>query len=603
MDDQPLLQPSQLLVLPATTKHRGAARAADTAHLSWGDLLGLLDDCERAALASIRQLQLLPLPTTTEMTAADEECGDEPPPQHAHKQQPRSRLLHRRASAAGSSVGRDGSEGGGGGPTTRPLDYGDSKMARMTTTTTRRRSSVEALGSTAARSVAVSPSADVYREHSGEDHGESEGEGEEGGEEAGDEDGFTLAGGARPYGGGRRRSFESAHRGVAAHSPPPSPPPPVPHRHRRSSQGPPRSRRPSLDSLSSHARGSHGQQQQQWGPRSHAEADDDDYDYPVHGGGQGAVNPTRRRHPRSTGPPAGYRGPPLDASPGECDSQQQQQQHGWGNARHAAPAAHPSAPLRPLFQPGPEQYPPPPPFPQQQQPQPQQQGGAPAAYRRYYQPSWTAGGGDATTPAWQHAPPLPPPPPQLLQSQLQLQARRAGVAATALLTGSNAAAAAAAASALAPPPAAPPYVPARSSAPPPEAGGGGGRTLTGVLRRYSRGLRALFSHFAFLTRKVGREPTFDTLAQRAPCLNRAEFARAVRDLGLQGPLLSRSEVEGIARGLVTGHGSVLLDEAGFIEGLCRCCIAMLGGQRDLAGRFPSDADKVDAVLRWCVSLS
>ena len=145
-----------------------------------------------------------------------------------------------------------------------------------------------------------------------------------------------------------------------------------------------------------------------------------------------------------------------------------------------------------------------------------------------------------------------------------------------------------------------------------------GRSLEAVLRRYSRGLRTLFSHYAFQTKKVraklgsfcllakhcarsdsltnllfnhcylitpppshcllvqvGRDPSFDALANRGPSLNRAEFGRAVRDLGLVGPLLDKGVVEHIARGLVTGHGSILLDEAGFIEGLCRCCVAGL----------------------------
>lgn len=179
----------------------------------------------------------------------------------------------------------------------------------------------------------------------------------------------------------------------------------------------------------------------------------------------------------------------------------------------------------------------------------------------------------------------------------QMQARRAAAAASAL-GGSNAAATAAVATALG-------AGREGSGSGSSESGGASsnagdaasaapGRTLQSVLRRYARGLRTLFSHYAFQTKKVGREPTFETLAARGPSLNRAEFARAVRDLGLQGPLLPRGEVEAIARGLVTGHGSVLLDEAGFIEGLCRCAISMLGG---LGRLYPSDADKVDAVLR------
>lgn len=100
---------------------------------------------------------------------------------------------------------------------------------------------------------------------------------------------------------------------------------------------------------------------------------------------------------------------------------------------------------------------------------------------------------------------------------------------------------------------------------------------------------------------MGSEPTFETLAARAPTLNRAEFARAVRDAGLQGPLLDRATVDAIARGLVTGHGSLLLDEAGFVEGLARCCVSLVGAAADAAPQlravYPDDASKVDAVLR------
>ena len=106
-------------------------------------------------------------------------------------------------------------------------------------------------------------------------------------------------------------------------------------------------------------------------------------------------------------------------------------------------------------------------------------------------------------------------------------------------------------------------------------------------------MRTLFNHYN-QTKKTGLEPTFESLASRGPSLNRAEFSRCIRDIGLQGPLLSRSEVEAIARGLVTGHGSVLLDEAGFLEGVCRCCCAMM---RHTSFREAPDAEKVAAVLR------
>ena len=46
-----------------------------------------------------------------------------------------------------------------------------------------------------------------------------------------------------------------------------------------------------------------------------------------------------------------------------------------------------------------------------------------------------------------------------------------------------------------------------------------------------------------LRMQVGRDPTFDSMALRSPCVNRGEFGRAARDLGLIGKLLTRGDVD------------------------------------------------------------
>jgi hypothetical protein len=52
--------------------------------------------------------------------------------------------------------------------------------------------------------------------------------------------------------------------------------------------------------------------------------------------------------------------------------------------------------------------------------------------------------------------------------------------------------------------------------------------------------------------QVGRDPTFESLASRAPCVNRGEFGRAARDLGMVGELCGRADVDAIYSELVRG---------------------------------------------------
>ena len=80
-----------------------------------------------------------------------------------------------------------------------------------------------------------------------------------------------------------------------------------------------------------------------------------------------------------------------------------------------------------------------------------------------------------------------------------------------------------------------------------------------------------------LSSQVGRDPTFESLASRAPCVNRGEFGRAVRELGFSGELLGRADVDGLFSELVRvddcGTASKAMYcklPAGFVE---RCSVA------------------------------
>lgn len=51
--------------------------------------------------------------------------------------------------------------------------------------------------------------------------------------------------------------------------------------------------------------------------------------------------------------------------------------------------------------------------------------------------------------------------------------------------------------------------------------------------------------------QVGRDPTFESLASRAPCVNRGEFGRALRELGFAGELLGRADIDTLFSELVS----------------------------------------------------
>lgn len=119
-----------------------------------------------------------------------------------------------------------------------------------------------------------------------------------------------------------------------------------------------------------------------------------------------------------------------------------------------------------------------------------------------------------------------------------------------------------------------------------------------VLYRYARSLRLIFQAFAFAQRKVDRDATFDVYARAASAVNRAEFSKCCRSLGLVGPqaILNKTAIDNIYTEMIQRHHVHTLDEARFIEAIARVAIASLSSP-PLQELYPSDGDKVDAVFK------
>lgn len=151
------------------------------------------------------------------------------------------------------------------------------------------------------------------------------------------------------------------------------------------------------------------------------------------------------------------------------------------------------------------------------------------------------------------------------------------------------------------------------------------KPLDAVLRRYAKSLRLLFQYFAFAQRKVITGATFDEYQKNGPAVNRAEFVKCCKALGLidnsstspnlqqqhhpvaapgmpggtmTSPtnLMTKADVDVLYSEMVRRHHAPTLDEPRFIEALSRLAIQTLSRQ-PLDALYPSDGDKVDAVYK------